>query len=382
MARPPARGARRRRWPRVVNHEWWTTHTFAAVGTPDAETVHRLSDGRLGEAVAAAGQPPRGRERRHRHRRPGAAPRGGGGVLGRREVPVPWACPARSSSTSPTGWGRSSRAPRSSGQPGITRCGPRPRRRRARRRTPCASRSWSTPGRGELEAAAPAPPSVGRRLPTWPPSRTSSASIGRAAGAVAGGARYDDLWTGAKGFCCRARGWPTAARSCPRPAHRPGSRRCTPALDEPRLPLPRLLLAPGTSTRPPWWRRARPLDPPLRRRHLGLGVEGERPCAHVVLATGIPEAVTHRQPRLPGPGDGRSRRLGVRPRRPRRSRDAGEVPTASPLTNLQQARAVPPSVFCWRKGRRWRVRGPPRLRCNLQRTTRSYLPLLLEELWS
>lgn len=36
----------------VVNHEWWDDATFAEVGTLGADTVRRLSDGRLDEAVA------------------------------------------------------------------------------------------------------------------------------------------------------------------------------------------------------------------------------------------------------------------------------------------------------------------------------------------
>ncbi|MCB1016479.1 MAG: DUF2088 domain-containing protein [Acidimicrobiales bacterium] len=36
----------------VVNHEWWDDATFADVGTLDAATVRRLSGGRLDEAVA------------------------------------------------------------------------------------------------------------------------------------------------------------------------------------------------------------------------------------------------------------------------------------------------------------------------------------------
>lgn len=36
----------------VVNHEWWDDATFADVGTLEAATVRRLSDGRLDEAVA------------------------------------------------------------------------------------------------------------------------------------------------------------------------------------------------------------------------------------------------------------------------------------------------------------------------------------------
>ena len=36
----------------VVNHEWWDDATFAEVGTLDAATVRRLSDGRLDESVA------------------------------------------------------------------------------------------------------------------------------------------------------------------------------------------------------------------------------------------------------------------------------------------------------------------------------------------
>ncbi|MBL8774996.1 MAG: DUF2088 domain-containing protein [Acidimicrobiales bacterium] len=36
----------------VVNHEWWDDATFAEVGVLDAATVRRLSDGRLDESVA------------------------------------------------------------------------------------------------------------------------------------------------------------------------------------------------------------------------------------------------------------------------------------------------------------------------------------------
>ena len=36
---------------RVVNHEWWDPEALTTIGTIDADTVHRLSDGRLAQSV-------------------------------------------------------------------------------------------------------------------------------------------------------------------------------------------------------------------------------------------------------------------------------------------------------------------------------------------
>ena len=85
----PARSADRypgddRAQPRVVG----PVHVRATSGTISAERIAELSDGMLRPHRARAGQPRRGRARRHADRRPGIPARGRR-VLRRQQVPFP-----------------------------------------------------------------------------------------------------------------------------------------------------------------------------------------------------------------------------------------------------------------------------------------------------
>jgi nickel-dependent lactate racemase len=142
-------------------------------------------------------------------------------------------------------------------------------------------------------------------------------------------AKYDDMWTGAKGFykveAIVADGGqvvipPTSARSAP-PSADPRD----------RVSLPRLLRQAVGSLQGPALGRSRPLHAPARRRHMGRG--GGRAQSRHGHARHRPPRGHHplHQPRLPRSGRGRSHDLGRRPRHARRARRR-RGPLPAPLT--------------------------------------------------
>jgi len=278
----------------VVNHEWWDDATFAAVGTLDAETVHRLSDGRLDEAVAV---------RVNRlvvesdvtvivgpvlpHEVVGFS---GGekylfpGLSGQELIDL-------------THWlGALISSAEIIGSRGIT-----PVRALVHAAAELVhgerhALSVVVDARsGELEAVA-----FGDPIGSWAAAADVAAEshvvyLDRPAQRVLSlvAPRYDDLWTGAKGFY---KVEPVVADGGEVVLHAPHITRIAamhPALDELGYHCRDYFLAHWDEY------RDHPRGELAHSTHLyGAGtwdpVEGERPRVHVVLATGIPEAVTHR----------------------------------------------------------------------------------------
>ena len=251
--------------------------------------------GCLDEAVDDPGQPPRRRERRHRHRRAGPAPRGHR-LLRRRQVPVP----------RPVGPGAHRRHPlarrpdhqrRDHRQPRASRrCGrwsTPPPTWSAASATPCASSSTTTPGGLEHARLRRPRSAVGggrRRRRRDPTSCTSTRPVRRVALARRPAATTT-CGPGPRASTRSSRSWPTAARSSCYAPHITQIAATHPGLDDLGYHCRDYFLA--------HWDEVQdlPRGELAHSTHLfGAGtydpVDGEHQRVRVTLATGIPEAVT------------------------------------------------------------------------------------------